>query len=56
MCKLIIIFNVCKLIKLPTDLQVVYVINTIDDKVDNAIEVNFMSDKLEGVLWNFGTD
>lgn len=36
------------------NLQEVFISNVIDNEVVNVMEVNFLSDPLVGVLWNFG--
>lgn len=38
------------------DIKVVIIINMINDEVINMMEVDFVSDSLVGVLWNFWKD
>lgn len=47
-------FNMCKPLKQPMAFKVVSVIDMIDDEVVNAMEIDFVSQLLVGVLWNFG--
>lgn len=45
-------YNECKSMKKPKESQGISVIDMIDDKVDNAMEVDFISEALVGVLFN----
>lgn len=48
--------NLHKYSKEPVDLQVVSVIDVIYDEVVNAMQVDFLSNLLVGVLWNLGNN
>lgn len=49
-------FNICKSLKQPINFQVVSLIDMINGKVANAIEVSLVSEPLMGVLWNLGSE
>lgn len=48
-------FNLCKSIKQPTDVQVVFVIDMVDCEVSKTIKVNLVDDPLVGALLNLGS-
>lgn len=51
-----VLFNVFKSLKQHIDFQVISVIDKIDNEVTNALEVDFVSDPLVRLLWNFRRD
>lgn len=49
-------FNMGKSMKQPKDFQVISMIDIIDDEVANDMEVNFISEPLPGVFWNYRSE